>query len=231
MGATRNGSNTPYPASSQLPRLLVLELLEELDDRELEPVDRLLDPVEPLERVEEPVERLLEPVDRVEEPVERLLEPVERVEEPVERPVELERVELLVPEDRVGLVRVDLVELDPVDLDPIADRVVVDRVEVPEPVVRVAVRPELIVVRVRVSPEFPFLMDERVVLVGSPFFPARVELPVLTTVRPPLSSNPLDEDPLAKPPRAPLKPDLPPLFTLSVRLVSALRAIVASRAP
>jgi hypothetical protein len=119
---------------------------------------------------------------------------------------------------------------DPVEREPTLERVPDERVDEPS-VLLVVVLPDPIVV-LELFGRVVFPTDDRVVRVGnSPDLPATVVvLPELITVRDPRSSKPVADEP-AKPDLLPDTLPRPPLLTSSVRLVSALRAIVAPRAP
>jgi len=217
------------------------------DERDELPLERLT----PDERDELPLERLT-PDERDELPLERLT-PDERDELPLERltPDERERVLLLfptlVPErpvEREGTARLPVVRLgrvvarlfvDPVDrLDPTLERVVRVVVRLPtlvERVVRVvarvvdcvAVRVLPIVVRADPSPvNAP--RDGRVPL-ARPFDAVAPARPLLTTVRVPDIGDVFPN--VLRVPAIPSRSR--PLRVPRVRLVSALRAIVAPR--
>jgi len=222
---------------------------EREEDRPLERLEEDEDPelLAPDERDELPLERLT-PDERDELPLERLT-PDERDELPLERltPDERERVLLLfptlVPErpvEREGTARLPVVRLvrvvarlfvDPVDrLDPTLERVVRVVVRLPtlvERVVRVvdcvAVRVLPIVVRADPSPvNAP--RDGRVPL-ARPFDAVAPARPLLTTVRVPDIGDVFPN--VLRVPAIPSRSR--PLRVPRVRLVSALRAIVAPR--
>jgi len=218
-----------------------LERLEEDEDPELLAPDERdelpLERLTPDERDELPLERLT-PDERDELPLERLT-PDERDVLPLERltPDERERVLLLfptlVPErpvEREGTARLPVVRLgrvvarlfvDPVDrLDPTLERVV--RV-VARVVDCVAVRVLPIVVRADPSPvNAP--RDGRVPL-ARPFDAVAPARPLLTTVRVPDIGDVFPN--VLRVPAIPSRSR--PLRVPRVRLVSALRAIVAPR--
>jgi len=134
-----------------------------------------------------------------------------------------------VPVDRV--VPEDLDVDDPVERVPEEERVVELRGEAPVcvPEVREVLLPEPIVVRVLLRGVVPTV--DRVVRESVFAFPAvLVVLPEFITVLDPRSFTPTAEDP-ANPPRFPETPLRPPRSASSFRLVKALRAIVAPRAP